>query len=628
MSQTTQQLQQAVQQAITPQESVAALINLARHFGTFDINQGIITLQKAQEIICNGEVQPREQVRTLLSLGSLHIDLRENETAIHFLEQAIELAEAHQEYALKARALGLIGFAYLEYGNLTEAMSYYLEGLDIARQANSKIAELDALSGIGMVYSESGNSKEALIHLNRALELEQEVDGRGEHIALNNCALEYTKLGDFERTLEYGLLSLELSQAQNDQLGAVLARNRIGEAYMGLGQYEQANSYFQQNLDHLQDPGLKPRRLYTLWNIGRLRIQEQQYQAAISYLEKALTIAKAADGKQFIYEIHEKLAEAHKCLGNFETALEHYEQFHTVKEIVFDEKSKNARRGLEVAYRTEAAKRETSILQQKNVELEREIKERKRAEEEALSASQAKSQFLATMSHELRTPLNSIIGFAELAELELTNQQNFAIVEDVRRIRKNGLHLLELVNDVLDMARVETGKLMLYPEKVSAWLIVQEVIDFIPRFDKDGVEFLSSADPELPEIVVDTTRVKQILLNLLSNAFKFTETGWVKLSAQATAVAVEFIIEDNGIGIPSDQIPILFETFAQVDIPQNRTLRGTGLGLPISRDLAKLHGGTIKVESELGKGSKFTVSLPRNASLPHNALTEEATANE
>ena len=471
-------------------------------------------------------------------------------------------------------------------------------------------------------------ARKRIVHLNQALALEREIDGHEEHIALNNCALEYAKQGDFDRTLEYGMRSLKLTQAQNDQLGAIFARNRIGEAYMGLGQYDQANSYFQQNLNYLQAPGLKPRRLHTLWNLGRLRIQQQEYEAAIDYLENALEIAQTADGKQFIYEIYEKLAEAHRCLGNFETALAHYEQFHTIKEIVFDEKSKNARRSLEVAYRTEAAKRETTILQQQYQELEQEVQERKRTEEAAVSASRAKSHFLATMSHELRTPLNSIIGFAELAELELTNQKNIAVAEDVHRIRKNGLHLLELVNDVLDMARIETGKLILYPEKVSPWLIVQEIIDFMPRYAKGGVEFMGSADPDLPEIVVDMTRIKQILLNLLSNAFKFTEAGWVKLSARATVNSIEFIIEDNGIGITADQISILFETFAQVDNEQNRTLRGTGLGLPIARDLVKLHGGTISVESEPEKGSKFTVSLPRNGLAPDRTATEATAAHE
>ena len=634
MSQTTEHLQQAVQQATTPQQTVAALLALALHFRTFDIKQGTAVLQKAQEIAHNGGVQIPEQIRILTMLGSLYIDLRDNEKAIQHLEQAVELAEAHQESVLKAQALGYIGFAYLEFGNFTEAMSYYLEELNIARQENSIRTEIDALSGIGLVYSESGNSKEALVHLNQALALEQETDGRGEHVALNNCALEYVKIGDFERALAYGKRGLELTQTQNDQLSAIFARNRIGEAYMSLAQYEQADSYFQQNLDYLQAPSLKPRRLHTLSNVGKLRIQQQKCQEAIAYLEEALAIAEAADGKQFIYEIHEQLAEAHKCLGNFDIALAHYEQFHTAKEIVFDEKSKNARRGLEVAYRTEAARREAAILQQKNAELEREIQERKRAEEKALSASRAKSQFLATMSHELRTPLNSIIGFAELVTLELTQQENFAILEDVRRIHKNGLHLLELVNDVLDMARIETGKLMLYPEKISPWLLVQELIDFIPRFAKDEVEFTVSADPDLPEFVVDTTRIKQILLNLLSNAFKFTDAGWVKLTAQATANAIEFIVEDNGIGIPADQLPMLFQQFAQVDIPQNRTLRGTGLGLPISLDLARLHNGTITVESEVGKGSKFTLSLPRtdnvseDAYLPHAAPSEATASHE
>ena len=161
MSQTTQQLQHAVQQATSPQQSVTSLLDLALHFSTFDINQGITALQEAQGVISGGGVQPKEQLRTLIILGSLHIDLRDNETAIHYLEQAVALAEVHQENILKARALGFIGFAYLEFGNLTEAMSSYLQELNIAQQENNKPAEIDALSGLGLVYGESGNSQEA-----------------------------------------------------------------------------------------------------------------------------------------------------------------------------------------------------------------------------------------------------------------------------------------------------------------------------------------------------------------------------------------------------------------------------------------------------------------------------------
>jgi signal transduction histidine kinase/uncharacterized protein HemY len=622
MSQTTQQLQQAVQQAKTPQQVVTTLLDLAIHFRTFDIQQGISAAQKAQKSADNEDVIPKEQVRCLLILGRLHCGLRDYEAAIQYLEKAYAKAEVHMEYGLKAHIMGSIGFAYLGFSNFTKAMSAYLKALEISRQENEKIAEIDALSGIGLIYSDSGNSKEALIHLNQALQLEQEINGDDEHIALNNCALEYAKIGEFERALELGQRSLKLAQDKGDQLSAILARNRIGEAYTGMEQFEQADSYFQQNLEFLQTPSLKPRRLHTLLNLGKLCIQQQKQQEAVSYLEKSLEIAVATGSKQYIYEIHENLARAHKALGKHKAALTHYEQFHKFKEIVFNEKSKAARRGLEVAYHTETTRRESTILQQTNKELKQEIGERKRAEKEALSASKAKSQFLATMSHELRTPLNSIIGFAELVELELNNQQNYAIMQDARRIRKNGLHLLELVNDMLDMARIETGKLLIYPEMVSPWLIVQEVVDFIPRFAKDDVEFVVSADPNLPEFLADTMRIKQILLNLLSNAFKFTEKGWVKLSTKATAVSIQFIIEDSGIGIPADQIPILFETFTQVDIPQNRTLRGTGLGLPISRDLAKLHGGTITAVSELGKGSKFTVNLPRKALLAHTASPE------
>lgn len=611
MTQSLEQLQAALHDAQNPQQTTDALLALADHYGNFDFHQAISYLRQAQEQVEQHTLNQTLLIIIFMKLGSQFSDLRDNDVATQYLMKAIELADAQQEWVLKGRAARVLGFVQMELGNFTEALTYYLQALELARSEGHLVAEVDALSGIGLVYGEMGNSEEALLHLNQVLHLKETHSLPGVDTALNNCALEYVKIGDFDHALAYGRRSLAINLAEGNYFSAVFSRNRIGEALMGLGQLEEADSYFQQNLDFLQTPALIPRRLHTLWNLGKLRILQQQFPAAITYLEEALTLAQASAGKHFIYEVYEKLAEAHKAAGNFAHALHYYEQFHSLKEAVFDEESKKARRDLEVAYRTEAARREAELLQRKNVELEREVQERKRAQERAQEASQAKSRFLATMSHELRTPLNSIIGFAELIELELTEANNLTLAEDVRRIHKNGLHLLELVNDVLDMARIETGKLVLYPERASPWLIAREVADAVTQLAKAGVTFEVTAVPDLPEFVVDITRIKQVLLNLLSNAFKFTESGWVTLAVEATAVSIQFTVADSGIGIPADQMPYLFETFTQVDIPQNRTLRGSGLGLPISRDLVRLHGGSIRVESVVGQGSTFTVTLPR-----------------
>lgn len=615
MNQTTAELLAAVSQAKTPHQSVEALMLLSEHYRAFDLAEALHVAEQAEQIAQKHPISPPQQLTILKSIGRLHTDLRNYETGMDYLEQAAEKADSWQELTMKAQILSHIGFLYFEWGNYSEALSYFLKALTLARQEKIARVEISALNGIGAMYGESGNAQEAINHLEQALMLERQLDGSDEEISLNNCAIQYARIGNFDRALDYGWQCLKLSEARDDPLGAVFARNRIGEAYLGLGQYDLADDQFQQNLDYLQPNNLKPRRLHTLCNLGKLRLAQNQAPAAIDYLTMALEIALASDGKQYIYEIHEMLAEAYKSLDNFKMALHHFEHFHAVREVVFNEKSQNERRGLEVAYHTESARREAELLQTKNAELEREVEERKRAEAEALHASQAKSRFLATMSHELRTPLNSIIGFAELIELELREQQNLTLTEDVRRIHKNGLHLLELVNDVLDMAKIETGKLALYPERASPWMLVQEVAEAVAHLAKKGVDFIVLAEPELPDFMVDMIRIKQVLLNLLSNAFKFTDEGWVKLTAEATAVSIQFTVEDNGIGIPADQIPILFETFAQVDIPRNRTLRGTGLGLPISRDLVHLHGGSISVESVVGHGSRFIVTLPRNLDL-------------
>ena len=228
-----------------------------------------------------------------------------------------------------------------------------------------------------------------------------------------------------------------------------------------------------------------------------------------------------------------------------------------------------------------------------------------------------KSQFLASMSHELRTPLNSIINFTQLISMGVAGP----VTEEQQAMLNTSLnsskHLLQLINDVLDISKIQAGKLSLYIEEdVNLNHEIQAVIDIAePLLQKQNdslekpIQFIQDIDHNLPLIACDRRRIRQVLLNLLSNAIKFTETGSITLSAKKKGEAFIFAVMDTGPGIPQEMLARIFEPFVQV-VDNKKPIQGTGLGLPISRSLVQAHGGDLWVESKLGEGTTFYFSLP------------------
>ncbi len=255
-----------------------------------------------------------------------------------------------------------------------------------------------------------------------------------------------------------------------------------------------------------------------------------------------------------------------------------------------------------------------AVIAIENVRLFDEIQDKNRQLE---MASQNKSQFVSSMSHELRTPLNAIIG---LTEMMVTNAARFGTekaLEPLKRVNAAGTHLLGLINQVLDLSKIEAGKLELNPESVNLAPLIDEVIGTAGQLaEKNKNRLLVEAEQSLGALTVDPMRLRQILLNLLSNACKFTKQGEVKLKARRVANGgdwIELAVSDTGIGMTPEQQAKLFAEFTQADSLTARKFGGTGLGLAISRRLARMMGGDVTVASEPGKGSVFTVRLPGSA---------------
>jgi PAS domain S-box-containing protein len=254
-----------------------------------------------------------------------------------------------------------------------------------------------------------------------------------------------------------------------------------------------------------------------------------------------------------------------------------------------------------------------------------------RAKEAAEAASRAKSTFLANMSHELRTPLNAVIGYSEMLLEEAQDEGLSAFVADLDRINSAGRHLLGLISDILDISKIEAGRMDLYPEQIILAPLLDDVLATVqPLAEQNGNRLALQLASAPSEIYTDATKLRQILLNLLSNACKFTKDGTVTLRAVQienveltipngampdfsvlnSAFSIEFAVSDTGIGVTPEQAVRLFEPFTQADESSTRRYGGTGLGLAITRHFCTMLGGSITVESAVGQGSTFRVRLP------------------
>lgn len=260
----------------------------------------------------------------------------------------------------------------------------------------------------------------------------------------------------------------------------------------------------------------------------------------------------------------------------------------------------------------------SAVAQQTQIHLKA-AQELEEAKNLAEAGSRAKSHFLANMSHELRTPMNAILGYSEMLMEDAIENANLGAHRDLSHIHTAGQHLLRLINDILDLSKIEAGKMELYLEHFDLQTMLDEVVMTVqPLILKNNNQLTVHRDPNLTSIYADVTKIRQILFNLLSNATKFTDRGTITLSLEQEGQTqdIKICVSDTGTGMPVEELETLFEAFYQVDSSVTRHYGGTGLGLAITRYFCEMMGGTIRVDSQPNCGTRFIVRLPREVRSP------------
>jgi signal transduction histidine kinase len=292
---------------------------------------------------------------------------------------------------------------------------------------------------------------------------------------------------------------------------------------------------------------------------------------------------------------------------------------YVIKPIRAEEVLARVETHLKINRLTSELARANDELTRTNEELRREVDRRTQAEQAATKANQAKSDFLSFVSHEMRSPLNSIIGFSDLLVADLDNEESPEALGDLRRINRSGKYLLDLINNLLDLSKIEAGKMELHLERFDLSSLAEDILATLePAAKKNSNTLRLECPADLGAIYADVVKVKQTLMNLVANACKFTEHGTVELKLEREdrdgKPTVLMEVTDTGIGMTPEQVSRLFKAYAQAAPSTSKKYGGTGLGLAISRKCCLLMGGDITVSSEPGNGSTFRVTLPAEVS--------------
>ncbi|WP_206484397.1 tetratricopeptide repeat protein [Thalassotalea sp. G2M2-11] len=643
-------------QSLSPSAQISVLTSHAMfYFQQSEFEQAITTISPAV-LLANEHPDKTILAKTLKFKGIFHYYQGSYPQALPLYQQSLVIYQALNKPLEQGHLYNNLGLLYSAMGKSFRAIEVYQQAVETYKKYGSEVDIVDIRYNIATLY----------IRLRRydlAIELFQEViikrlefgDEKGVANARSDLGISYKQSGNYADALKNLQLALRYFQEQQDTFKLASTYHNLAEVYNELNQAEQAKVYAQLAINLSERQSFNVVLAGGLQSLARALFLQGEIEQPLQLLQRSTEVATQSDYPQQLRANLSLLSLVHAANGERRKAMENYQDF-----IALNFKLSNDQLNEYLAkFESDELKKQVAQLQQnkkvKQLELERanqqqkivfgvifialmlilmlafylyrrekdrqlktelaiQVKQRtqelERITEQLKQANNVKSQFLANMSHEIRTPLTAIIGQAEA--IIYGDIQKGQTEQEVEVIHSNSQHLLELINNILDLSKIEANKLELDLQNQDLNQVLVELANmFAEQAKHKGLVFTITHSLPTPFLIdMDVLRVKQILINLCSNAIKFTSKGSVTVNVRIENHAIVFSVKDTGIGLSYTQIQQVFDSFTQGDSSISRRFGGTGLGLCLSEQLAKLMHGRIEIESQLGQGSTFTFVLP------------------
>ncbi|WP_299536010.1 tetratricopeptide repeat protein [Ulvibacterium sp.] len=605
--------------------------------------------------------------------------------ALEFIEKYLEYANIIKDSMKLANGLYQKAYILNEKGEFEKCTEIYYDILAIYEQRNDPYSIATVLSSLGEQYKNGNKYDEALEHYSRALDIFKGLNDE------ENMANNYFNIGDlFYRTDEYGKAleyfnkALSLDEKVESIWGMAYDYEAIGGVYMVQEKFAKALQMHLKALEIRQGLPQKRELAESHVHVASDYLMLKDYPKAKTNLEKAILLAEEIGSKTSLKEAYEKMSMLYAETGDYKNAFLYKDKFMIIKDSLFNDTKSRQLQELQVKYDSEKKQDAIATLQKdakikdlllqrqqaiRNVVIglaimfllfgyllfhryRRKQKEKRESEEkqrqideerkktqiekqrvnELKKIDKLKDEFLANTSHELRTPLNGIIGLSESLKDGAAGKLTPKAIENLDMISNSGKRLSHLVNDILDFSKLKNQDLILASKPVDLHAICDVVLKLSkPLAQGKNLELINTVPKDIPLVEADENRLQQILHNLVGNAIKFTLKGQVEVKAEVmkdNLNILNILVSDTGIGIAKEKFGSIFNSFEQADGSTQREYGGTGLGLSVSRQLVELHGGTISVSSEIGKGSTFSFTLPLSKKKRSDVLLNNSSAQE
>ncbi|MEM9076162.1 MAG: response regulator [Bacteroidota bacterium] len=584
--------------------------------------------------------------------------------ALNHIDAYLEFYETKKEPFAIANGLYQKALILDDLGNFDKSLEIYYSILKIYEEKDDPFSIATTLNAMGEIVKKTGKKLDAMDFYNRALKIFRELDDKTEIAnCLYNIGDTHMQLQEYDMALKYFKDALVLDQETNSDWGMAYDFEALGKVYGFQENYSNALLYHNQALALREKLGLKRELVMSHLEIGTINMKLNQFGKAEENLKTAIQIAEAIGAKVELKDNYEKISQLYQQTGKYEEALDYKNKFISIKDSLFNVSRSKQIEELQVRFDTEKKQNAIAALEKDaeitGLKLERQTtlrniiigvalvlllfgylafnryrnnqrikqaeEERQRSIEEARNRTeiekqrvaelqkidQLKDEFLANTSHELRTPLVGIIGLTESLKDGIAGELPEAALDNLNMIANSGKRLSHLVNDILDFSKLKNKDLVLSLRPVDVHALTTIVLRLShPQVQDKKIKLINSIPKEVPLVDADENRLQQIMHNLVGNAIKFTQKGYVTVLSEVKNEMLQISVTDTGIGIPSEKMGVIFNSFEQVDGSTQREFGGTGLGLSVTKQLVELHGGTIDVSSEKGKGSIFTFTLP------------------